>query len=189
MPMPAPPSPSPYAPQMQRPNAAAKRLDREYDLFVRIAGSGGLQQICCPPSYLYEKPPYLVMPPEGRQYQEINSIALPANNGTDTVVTTFKVPTGYDGVITSIVNMYTGAGFVEGSGNLTWRIMVGRRWGRNLGSIQTTLGSLTSPCPLFRGGIRVCSQQVCTYYVNHAVASALAGGRIVCAFFGWFYPI
>jgi hypothetical protein len=170
-------------------NAADAVLTGEVRLYTNIINAGGLQKICCPSKYVYDKPPYLVMPPEARQYQEINSIPLPANNGTDTLVNTFKVPTGYDGVITSIAHYWTGAGLVEGSGDLVWRVKIQNHWARNLGNINTTLGSLTSPCPLFRGGIRLTSQQTINYYVNHAVASGLAGGRIVCAVFGWFYAM
>ena len=171
------------------PNAASKCLDRETVVFEDIIRRGGLQQICCVSQYKYAFPPWLKMPAEGRQYQEIQSIPLPANNSVDTVVNQFIVPTGYDGVITSITNFYTGAGFVEGSGDLLWRLLIGRRWARNLGAIDTTLGSLTSPCPLFRGGIRVYSNQLITYFTNVPIASALAGGRVICGVFGWYYPI
>lgn len=183
------PSIATTSPTVASPNTADRLLFDEGVMFERIRRAGGLQKICCPAKYVYDKPPYLVMPPEARQYQEINSIPLPAANGTDTVVNTFKVPTGYDGVITSIAHYWTGAGFVEGSGDLIWRIKLQNRYARNLGNVDTTLGSLTSPCPLFRGGVRVYSQQQITYYVNHSLASGLAGGRIVCAVFGWFYPM
>jgi hypothetical protein len=171
------------------PNAASKCLDREQALYELIIRKGGLQKLCCVSQYKYATPPWLKMPGEGRQYQEIDSIPLPANDGLNHVVTQFVVPTGYDGVITSIANFYTGVGFVEGSGDLVWRLLIARRWARNLGNIDTTLGSLTSPCPLFRGGIRVFSDQLITYYVNVPVASALVGGRVVCGVFGWFYPV
>lgn len=171
-----------------RPNTATKALQREADLFRAIEQGGGLQQICCPMRTPYEDPPYLVQPPQGRQFSEINSIALPAADGLDYLVASFRVPTGYEGVITSVVNLYTGAGFVEGSGDLTWRVRLGRRWARNFGQVLTTMGSLTSPCPLFRGGWRTSTNQVVEYYVNHSVLSGLAGGRIVCGFFGWHYP-
>jgi hypothetical protein len=172
-----------------QPNLSAQCLVRQQAMYELIVSKGGLQKLCCVGQYKYSSPPWLKMPAEGRQYQEINSIAFPANDGTNYVVVQFKVPTGYDGVITSITNFYTGVGFVEGSGDLVWRLLIGRRWARNLGSIDTTLGSLTSPCPLFRGGIRVTSNQLITYYTSVPVASALAGGRVVCGVFGWYYPI
>jgi hypothetical protein len=174
---------------MLKPNACSKTLEKRASLWEWIQDNGGLQKICCNTQRVYKDPPWLKMPQEGRQYQEINSIPAPANDGADHTVTQFVVPTGYDGVITSVANFYTGAGFVEGSGDIVWRVTVGRAWLRNFGNIETTLGSLTSPCPLFRGGVRVYSNQRVTYSVNIPVTSAISGGRIVCAFFGWFYPI
>jgi hypothetical protein len=182
------PATTPFAPVMRPPNECDLLLRKEGALWSMIQAQGGLQKICCPQTPSYDKPPYLIMPPQGRQYQEINSIPLPPNNGLDVLVTEFFVPTGYDGVITSVTNFYTGAGFVEGSGDLTWRIQVGLRWARNFGNIETTLGSLASPCPLFRGGLRLTAEQRVRYFVNHAAGSGLAGGRVICAFFGWFYP-
>ena len=183
------PSKADTAPQSVRPNRYSDLLYGHETLFRRIEEAGGLIKICCPSAYPYDRPPYLIMPAQGRQYQEIDSISLPPANSTDTLVHQFTVPDGYDGVITSIVNFWTGTGFVEGSGDLTWRIMIGRAWARDLGEIETTLGSLASPCPLFRGGIRLKSNQLCRYYVNHRAGSSLSGGRIVCGFFGWFYPV
>ena len=183
------PSTAPTHPSVSRPNHFDQTLDKERALFSAIAAHGGLQKICCPANAKHSKPPYLVMPVDGRQYQEIDSIPLPAAGSGNTLVASFKVPTGYDGVITSITNFWTGTTFVEGSGDLIWRLNIGRVWARNLGSISTTLGSLSSPCPLFRGGIRVYSQQEIGYYIDHALTSSLTGGRIVCGVFGWFYPI
>ena len=97
-------------------------LDTEREVFTRIEQAGGLEKISCPGAIVYDKPPYLVMPPQGRQFQETASIPLPANNGLDTLVVAWTVPTGYDGVLTSVINMWTGTGFVEGSNDLIWRI-------------------------------------------------------------------
>ena len=131
------------------------------------------------------------MPSEGRRYQQIGSILLPIAEGADNLVTTFQVPTGYDGVIVSIVNMYTGAGFVEGSGDLHYRIQINRRWLKDYGDIQTTLGTVASPCMIYRGGVKLRTQEVVQYWVQLG-AGALGRldptGRLVCAFFGWFYP-
>lgn len=183
------PSAAPSAPQMVEPNVCSKTLGKREQLWRRIGEAGGLQKICCHNRKVYQEPPWLRMPPDGRQYQEIGSISTPAADGNNYSVHSFKVPTGYDGVITSVANFYTGAGFVEGSGDIVWRMLIGRAWCRNFGNIETTLGSLTSPCPLFRGGVRIYSEQVVNYYVNIPIGSPIAGGRIVCAFFGWFYAV
>jgi hypothetical protein len=171
------------------PNQSSQALAGEGAFYQRIIQHGGLQKLCCASMYNYDSPPYLRMPPEGRQFQQISSVTLPAATGVDIPVTTVNVPVGYDGVISSIANFWTGTTLVEGSGDIVWRIKVGNRWARDLGQITTTLGSLTSPCPVFRGGIRISSQQVVTYYVNVPTTSSLTGGNVVCALFGWFYPV
>jgi hypothetical protein len=104
---------------------------------------------------------------------------------------TVQVPTGYDGVIVSVINMFTGPGFVEGSGDLHYRIRINRRWLKDYGDIQTTLGTVASPCMIYRGGVKLRTHEVVQYWVQLG-AGALGRldptGRIVCAFFGWFYP-
>jgi hypothetical protein len=175
-----------------QPNPFTQCLYRERDLWDHIVSQGGLTRLCCPSMPgKGDPPPWVAMPSEGRRYQQIGSILLPAVEGTDFLVTTFQVPVGYDGVIVSIVNMFTGAGFVEGSGDIHYRIQINRRWLKDYGDIQTTMGTVASPCMIYRGGVRLRTQEVVRYWVNLG-AGALGRldptGRIVCAFFGWFYP-
>lgn len=173
------------------PNSATECLYREQGLWKEIEARGGLQGLCCPTLPKGVPPPWVAMPSSGRRFQQINSIVLPVVAGVDNLVTTFSVPTGYDGVIVSVVNMFTGTGFVEGSGDLHYRIQINRRWLKDYGDIQTTLGTVASPCMIYRGGVRLRTQEVVNYWVQVTAAglgNLLPGGRIVCAFFGWFYP-
>ena len=169
-----------------RPNAFNRCLDRERRFWDYLRKHGGLEKYCCPSKYLVE--PWIKMPATARRFSKINSIALPADDGLDHLVESFTVPTGYDGVIQQTVNFWTGVGFQEGSGELTWRIKINSRWIKDYGNITTTLGSLSTPYTVFNGPIRISTRQTITYYVNNAVGSGLAGGRTVCALFGWFYP-
>lgn len=173
------------------PNPSTERLYREQGLWKEIGARGGLQGLCCPSMPKDQPPPWVAMPSSGRRFQQIGSIVLPAVAGVDNLVTTFAVPTGYDGVIVSIVNMFTGTGFVEGSGDLHYRIQINRRWLKDYGDIQTTLGTVASPSMIYRGGVRLRTQEVIGYWVQ-ITAAGLGNldptGRIVCAFFGWFYP-
>lgn len=138
--------------------------------------------------YRYDQPPWLVMPSNAQPFQKFDSILLPANDGLDYTVTKFVVPQGYDGVITNIVQQYTGAGFVDGSGDLKWRIRIGDRWAEDMGNMITQLGSLQSPYQIYRSGIRLKSSDTVRHIVNHALTSSLTGGRVICGLFGWFYP-
>lgn len=169
-----------------RPNSFNRCLDREAAYWRAIRNGGGLEKYCCPSKYLVE--PWLKMPAIGRRFQKISSISTPAMDGLDHAVVSFQVPTGYDGVIQQLVNFYTGGGFDEGSGQLTWRLKDNFRWVKDYGEILVTMGSLATPYTVFQGPIRISTRQTITYYVNNALASGIAGGRVVCAVLGWFYP-
>lgn len=163
-------------------------LNHEMATWRWIQAHGGLTNIC--PGSHYPDPPWTRMPAQGKRFSKIGSIALPNADGLDHLVEAFRVPTGYDGCIVSTVNEYTGTGFAEGSGDLTWRIQMNQRYPRDYGKILTTIGSLTTPYNINSGQIRIMSDQLIQYWVNRSVASLgnLNGGRIVVGLFGWWYP-
>ncbi len=170
------------------PNEFNLCLEDEAVIWQRIRQYGGLRAIC--PGTRYMEPPWVRMPPQGKRFSKISSITLPSNDGADHLVTQFFVPTGYDGCIAGVVNMYTGMGFNEGSGDLTWRIQLNQRYVKDFGAITTTIGSLQTPYSVPTGQILVQSRQLVSYYVNRSVASFgnLNGGRVICALFGWWWP-
>ena len=170
------------------PNLWNGCLDAEAARWQHINDHGGLKAIC--PGHQYTDPPWVKMPMQGKRFGHPSSITLPAANATDTVVQSFLVPLGYDGVIAAPVNLYTGMGFQEGSGDLTWRIKINQRWAKDYGAITTQLGSLTTPYYNANSQILLQSGQLVQYLVNRSVASLgnLNGGRIICGLFGWFWP-
>jgi len=169
------------------PNEWNLCLDDEAELWKWINCRGGLQAIC--PGHKYPDPPWVKMPGQGKRYGHPSSIPLPANDGLDHVVQSFLVPLGYDGVIVAPVNLYTGQGFDEGGGALTWRIKINMRYAKDYGAITTTLGSLTQPYYNANSQIFLQSGQLVQYLVNRALGDVtLNGGRIVCGLWGWFWP-
>jgi hypothetical protein len=163
-------------------------LDVEKQLWEDIQRVGGLQAIC--PGRRWTEPPWVRMPMQGKRFNKINSIALPAANGLDTLITSFQVPYGYDGCIVSpIFNVDGVTGFVQGSGDLTWRLRLNQRWVRDFGAVTTFLGSTTTPYAVNVGQIIIQSGQVVSIFVNRSTTSGgLAGGRVIGAAFGWFWP-
>jgi hypothetical protein len=170
------------------PNLWNGCLDSETRLWSRINECGGLQAIC--PAHKFDFPPWVKMPPQGKRFGHPSSIALPAADATDQVVQSFLVPLGYDGVIAAPVNLYTGLGFQEGSGDLIWRIKINLRYAKDYGAITTQLGSLTTPYYNANSQILLQSGQLVQYIVNRSVASLgnLNGGRIIAGCWGWFWP-
>lgn len=138
--------------------------------------------------------PWIEMPPGGEPFDEFNSIVTPNANGVETVVLNFEVPYAYDGIILGVFNGFTGPGFVEGSGNLIWRIRLGQanlqgKPVRNYSNIRVTLGSLAQARSV-QGGIVVQSGQTVQYTVTHAIGSPIipAGTRIICNITGFYWP-
>lgn len=186
------------------PNAFDACLENDYWLWDEFLANGQLQKICCPKGRRpYTQKPWIAMPREGRQFKKISTIDLPAPPYTlvDVLVLADKVPTGHDGVIKDVVCELTAAaatGFVEGSGEVVWRLSaqgaVGdpqRRFLRDMGDIQMTLGSLIYPSPQSMGGWRVFSDDDIIFSVAIAAgaeANLNPQARITCSISGWYYP-
>lgn len=173
-------------------------LDAEYRDFVHNFNAG------IPNRRQYVSKPWVSMPPEGRRFRPIavtplTSFGAPGPfTGLDVVVLQERVPLGYDGVISDVVFNFGGSGFVEGSGDITWRLAAdylpitalatGGRYLRDMGNVTTSLGSLTQPSPVPRGGLRVYSWDLITIYCNVAVGAAIANGNILTSISGWWWP-
>ena len=170
------------------PNVYNSCLDRERETWDRINRCGGIMAIC--PGHKYANPPWVKMPPQGKRYSKINSLALPNPDGLDHLVTSFTVPLGYDGCIVSVVQIYTGTGFEEGSGDFTWRIQLNERYVKDYGNTTTSIGSMATPYNINSGQIILQSNQLVRYFVNRSTASAgnENGGRIICSLWGWWWP-
>ena len=155
----------------------------------RINACGGLMSIC--PGTKYNDPPWVKMPAQAKRFSYINSIPLPtANYGVDQLVLSYRVPLGFDGVINYIVQRYTGQGFQEGDGDLTWRLQLNERWVKNLGNTTTSIGTLDSGPLSPNTSIIVQSNQLVQYFVNVAASAAanLQGGRVLASTWGWWWP-
>lgn len=138
--------------------------------------------------------PWSEMPPGGLPFDPFDSIVTPNANSVETLVLQFQVPFGYDGIVLGVTNLFTGPGFVEGSGNLIWRIRIGSpnlqgRPQRNYSDIRNTLGTLAQPREV-HGGIAIVSGQFLEYTVTHALGSPIvpAGTRIICNIAGFYWP-
>jgi hypothetical protein len=168
-------------------------------MWEEIVGMG-LTKICCPMGRRkYPTRPWVQMPAEGRQFKPVGVSNTIGSLATDVnvAVLTVQVPTGYDGVITDYVCEVAASaggaasgGFVEGSGQIIWRLAADGRYLRDLGNIEVTMGSLIQPSPVPRGGLRVFSKNIITFFAD--IAGATVGlldpnARIVCSVSGWFW--
>lgn len=175
-----------------QPNEFNYCLDQEAGLWHQIIRRGGLEMVTRTlRQKRYQRAPWVEMPPEGERMQPMGSIALPADDGTDQTVLDFTMPLGWDGVATNVMMSYAGGtGFVEGSGDLTWRMKVGERFIPDFNNVIFQLNDLRNPHSLVGGYIRLLSLQRVQIFVAVAVGAGgrLNGGRINAAVAGWKYP-
>lgn len=140
-----------------------------------------------PPPASSDRPPWVEPPAGAEPFEAVAVIATPAV-GSSGVVLSFRVPYGFDGVIRRLSHNYTGGGFVQGSGDLIWRLTRDGAAVRNFESLAVEFGSIQDPRKI--DPIRIFSGQLISYVVEHAPTSGLpvAGTRIVCSLGGYFYP-
>ncbi len=140
-----------------------------------------------------------VTPPYGAvTFNEFKAIPLPAPAAGEVELFTFKVPIGYDGIITGQANGYIfgGAGaFVEGSGDIVWRIAVNEnsavRYLKDCGEILFSLGQVNNwlQAP---GGLRIYSGNTVALIVTCPnITGSLpppGTGQVFAGLHGWMYP-
>jgi len=167
----------------------SEELDRRMAVFGEVICSEPWRNRCAGAEY--GAAPWIEMPPDGRRFQASNGIAVPALAfiNTDILVVSFQTPLGWDGIITSQVNLFTGAGFAEGGGDIIWRLRIGKWWVNNCDAINTTLGSLANAYPLEGSGVRLLSGQLVQYFADvTSLASIDPNARIVAKVAGWIWP-
>jgi hypothetical protein len=157
---------------------------------VYLAGGPGVYRNPANPMTCGEDP-RKAMPANGKRFQKTGSLANPGVEGVDFTVLQFRVPDSWDGVIVTLTNQWDGAGFVDGSGDLVWRVRFDNQWFKDLDNILITLGRLENPYELEGAGYQLTAGQTITYTVQLGPGSLGRldpNGRVTCALSGWFYP-
>lgn len=136
-------------------------------------------------------------PPFGAiEFSPRASVALPAPAAGDATVLTFSVPIGYDGIVLALLNAYTGNTFLDGSGDLVWRVAINQslnctRYLRDCGDILVQMGT-AKLFHLIPGGARIYSGNTVTYIVNApnttGALPAPGTGNIICGLRGFLWP-
>lgn len=114
--------------------------------------------------------------------------------GTTVTILSYVVPPGRNGIIYKVANNFVGGGWVEGTGDLVWRILVDGTPPPGANSYDSILASLGNPAsPTEIPGFRIFENQVLTLvaFNNPAGPSGgvvVAGQRVGARFVGWNYP-
>lgn len=156
---------------LHRITAFQEQALNKLGLLSRIVSSG------------YGKPPWIDPPDDAIPFDPAGVINTPLVGATANILV-LQVPNGCDGVIKRF-SCNINAPFVDGSGQLIWRITIDGRPVRNYDNMLVQMGTPASP--RITDGIRVFSgQQVVMTVTNVAYA---AGGTQTYGFFGgYFYP-
>ena len=118
------------------------------------------------------------------------TIQTPATIAGDVLVCSGRVPLGYDGLLTEIYQIYQGAGFQQGSGDIVWRIRRNQVWLKMLGNNPFSLGNPRNPVGLTEGEILYSGTQF-FFYVNVPNLSGMiqiGGSLISCGMRGFYWP-
>ena len=189
---PPPPPGAPFQPLTQSsrrmhvliPNHFDQCLDRDYQLQQLIRP----RKVCCSP-LPYQDINWVRAPGNSIPFRKLGGIPTPLAAAGDVEVLSFQVPAGYDGLIAGLFNVYTGPGFLDGGGDIEWRLLINKVYAVHLGRVLVTLGSRQGPFPV-EGGIQVQSGNRVQYIVS---VPNLSGGilplnsQIVCGLEGLFY--
>ena len=127
---------------------------------------------------------------QSRQFFRRGSIVTPVTGAIGDLVLEWVVPTGYTALIYAYYTLYTGTGFVQGSGDLVWRVRIGRAWARNMGNLLFAVGSLRNPYPVqdkirAESGARI---QVTIDVPNLSGTIQTGASRILAGLQGWLIP-
>jgi hypothetical protein len=174
------------------PNEYNACLAAEADLWQQIIRRGGLEMVCqTMRKKRYLKAPWVEMPPEGERMQEAASVVLPLVENTDTPVLDFTMPIGWDGVATNVMMTITDPAFVEGSGDIVWRMKAGERFIPDFSNVIFQLNDLRNPHSLVGGYIRLLSLQRVQIFCSlgtGALGRLNPAARVNAAVVGWKYP-
>lgn len=166
-------------------------LELEWPLLLRIRA----KRPCSVPEDLWTVLPWEAdfgsLPALAVPFKSIHSIPTPLASAGDVLVTRVIVPTGYDGLLSAIFWRYNGINFVEGSGDIFWRVRANQRYVKDLGNVGFTLGSSATPLPMTEGQ-QLQSGQAVSILVNVPNVSGgiqTGGGSTVSGgLIGFFWP-
>ena len=125
--------------------------------------------------------PWEQMPPGGTPLLYERVITVPAAATADAPVIEFVVPPGFTCALKRHSHRYLGPGFVEGSGDLIWRIEVDGAHAPGYDDMRTTADRE------IHGAILAEQNQTVRYTVS-VDAAAILGDELLCGLQGYFYP-
>ena len=100
------------------------------------------------------------LPKEGVPFNKSGGILTPASGAGDQVVLSFRVPTGMDGLLSGLWMAYSGAGFLQGSGDIIFRVQRNQVFLKDLSNCPFLLGNPKQPVSMTQGSLLLSGQLV-----------------------------
>jgi hypothetical protein len=108
---------------------------------------------------------YGFLPKECVPFNRTGGVVTPTTASGDNTVLSFRVPEGYDGLLSGTFWGYSGTGFSQGSGDLIFRIKRNLVYLKDLSNVPFLLGSPQLPVAMTQGAFLL-SGQVVSLIVN-----------------------
>lgn len=130
------------------------------------------------------------IPPEAKPFLRQGGIVTPTTVSGDNSVISFRVPTGWDGLLSGFYFNYSGAGFTQGSGDIIWRIQCNQYFLKDLSNTPYLLGDPVNPVPMTEGKV-LFSGQLVRAIVNVPNLSGMiqiGNSTVYAGLLGFFWP-
>jgi hypothetical protein len=140
-----------------------------------------------------ERPIWIDPPTNWENIDQIAYALLPAIGATVTIIS-FTVPAGRNGVVNKVACNFVGGGWVEGSGDVIWKILIDGTPPAGANSYNSIVASLGSPAsPVEISGFRIFENQVLTLVAFNNPGGpnggiVVAGQRVGARLLGHLYP-
>ena len=181
----APPLSSFYA----FPNVFDLCLTKDWTLYNQIDREVlgcGIKPAC----FLTDERSWVDQPKGGVTFNPAGVLPLPAPIDGDVVVSSFRVPLGFDGIVLGQYHTYTDS-FTDGSGDLVWRVRVDGRYLKDCGEMLVIMGNPQTLSPVY-GGLQLRSNNLVEYLVSAPNGGGSlpppGTGNVLAGLHGWLYP-
>lgn len=138
-------------------------------------------------------PPHLYPPRNWENLDLMNYITLPSL-GVELPILTYQVPMGRNGVINKVATSFVGGGWIAGTGDVIWRILIDGATPPGATSYHQIVDSLGSPAqPVGISGFRIFENQILMVTVLNNPSGAnggviTVGQRTGARLLGHLYP-
>ena len=130
------------------------------------------------------------VPPNSVPIHHTGAILTPTTASGDNTVVSLTLAAGYDAIITGFFWGYSGTGFVQGSGDILWRMKQGFRFVKDLSNVPFALGTGQLPIPMTDGQLLYAGQTM-SLVVNVPNLSGMiqiGASRIIGGLIGFMWP-